>query len=251
MPALSWPDTAEAAAEREAVAAGRLPARYGEPWADAFLGRVARHLRPGMSILDVGSGARPTVPSDQRPAGCTYVGLDVSGDELERAGPGAYAQTVVGDISSELPELAGRFDLVLSWQVLEHVPSLSRALATQRAALVPGGQMVALLSGAFAIYALAARVIPYRISTPLQARLLSIVPEDKFPTHYDGCTDRRLQVLLREGGWSSWEIEPRYKAGGYLRFSRALQRTYLLYEDWAARGPRANLATHYILDAAA
>lgn len=204
-----------------------------------------------MSILDVGSGARPTVPPDQRPADCTYVGLDVSGDELDRAGPAAYQEMVIGDISSELPSLTRRFDLVLSWQVLEHVPSLRGALASQRAALAPGGQMVALLSGAWAIYAIAARIIPYRISTPLQARMLGIEPRDKFPTHYDGCTDRQLRRLLREGGWSSWEIEPRYKAGGYLRFSHVLQSGYLRYEDWAARRPYPNLATHYILEAAA
>ncbi len=52
--------------------------------------------------------------------------------------------------------------------------------------------------------------------------------------------DDRLtsEALLREGGWSSGEIEPRHTAGGYLRFSRALQRTDLLYEDWATRGAR-------------
>src|SRR5215213_4181301 len=37
MPALSWPDTAEAAAERAAVAAGRLPPRYADRWEEAFL----------------------------------------------------------------------------------------------------------------------------------------------------------------------------------------------------------------------
>lgn len=242
-------DTDEAAAERLGVAEGRLPARYGEPWADAFLARIAPHLKPGVCILDVGSGARPTLPLEQRPEGCVYVGLDVSGNELARAGAGAYDETIVGDVSTALPSLAGRFDLAISWQVLEHVSSMRGALATQRAALAPGGRMVALLSGTWAVFALAARVIPYRMSTQLQARLLGIAPEEKFPTRYDGCTDRALRRLLEEGGWASWEIVPRYKAGGYLRFSRALQRLYLVYENWAAYAPRVDLATHYIVDA--
>lgn len=244
-------DTPEAAAERADVAAGRLPERYGTPWQGPFLDRVAAGLHPGCRVLDVGSGARPTVPPEQRPEGCHYVGLDVSAHELDRAEAAAYDERVVGNISSPLPDLAGRFDLVISWQVLEHVPSMRGALATQHRALVPGGRMVAMLSGAWGFHALAARVVPYRISSAAQQRLLGFPAEDKFPTAYDGCSDRGLRKRLREGGWSSWEIAPLYKAGGYLRFARPLQRSYLVYEDWAHHHRRPNLATHYVVDAVA
>jgi SAM-dependent methyltransferase len=185
------------------------------------------------------------------PARCTYIGLDVSGDELRRAEPGAYDDLLVGDICERQPATEGRFDLVISWQVLEHVPSMHRALATTHAALVPGGRMVSMLSGAWAMHAVAARVIPYRVSTWLQARLLGMVPEDKFPTRYDCCTDRSLRKLLATGGWRSWDVVPLYRSGIYLEFSRPLQRAYFAYENWAARGPRANLASHYIVDAIA
>ena len=157
------------------------------------------------------------------PDGCTYAGLDVSGDELRRAAPGAYDEILVGDICERQPATEGRFDLVISWQVLEHVPSMRAALATKHAALVPGGRMVSMLSGAWAMHALAARVIPYRLSTWLQARLLGMTPEDKFPTRYDCCTDGALRKLLDEGGWNSWEVMPLYRSGIYLEFSRPLQ----------------------------
>jgi SAM-dependent methyltransferase len=252
-PSVTWlgADTAEAAAERAAVGAGRLPARYGEPWADAFLAEIAPHLRPGIRILDVGCGARATLAPERRPPGCTYAGLDVSADELARAGDGVYQETIVGDVSTALPGLTGRFDLVISWQALEHVASMRGALATQRDALVPGGTMVAMLSGARAVFALAARAMPYRAGTALQARLLGVAPQDKFPTRYDGCTDRALRELLHDGGWASWTIVPRYKGAGYLRFSRSLQRAYLVYENWAERSGRRDLATHYIVTAVA
>lgn len=238
-------------AVRRAAIGRAFPARYRDPWQEPFWAKALADLRPGARVLDVGSGARPAIPRDRLPEGCTYVGLDVSGDELRRAEVGAYDEILVGDICRKLPSTENRFDLVVSWQVLEHVPSMRGALATQHAALVPGGRMVAMLSGAWAMHALAARVIPYRMSTWLQARLLGMVPEDKFPTRYDCCTDRALRRLLAAEGWSSWDVVPLYRSGIYLEFFRPLLRAYIVYENWAARGPRANLATHYIVDATA
>jgi len=177
--------------------------------------------------------------------------MDISASELARAGTGAYDAIAIGDICTPLPSFAQRFDVVLSWQVLEHVSSMRAALDNQRVALVSGGRMITMLSGSWAIYALAARVIPHRVSTTLQARLLGADARDKFPAHYDNCSDRALRRLLPESGWSSWEIVPYYKAGCYLRFSRPLLRTYLAYENWAERTARANLATHYLVEAVA
>lgn len=244
------PEAQELETEPALVTATWMPARYYEPWKGAFLARAATELRSGIRVLDVGSGARPAIPREQRPEGCFYVGLDISAEELSRAGVDAYDEVIVGDICSGITR-GVIFDLVVSWQVLEHIPSMPAAMAAQHAALVPGGRMLAMLSGAWSVQALAARVIPYRLSTALQARLLNAVAEDKFPTRYDGCTDRALRRILAQGGWRSWEIAPHYRAGNYLCFFPPLQRLYVAYESWAAQGPRVNLATHYIVDAVA
>ena len=248
MPELTWPLSKEALIERREVAAGRLPERYADPWERPFLDLLSEALRPGSRVLDVGSGARPTVPPEQRPDGCHYVGLDASGHELARAPAGSYDETSVGDIVRP-PELGEPFDLVVSWQVLEHVASMRRALESQRRALVPGGHLVAQLSGARAIHAVLSRAVPHRLATALMARLMGESPEDHFPTHYDGCTHTDLQRFLAEGGWSHFRVIDRYKAGGYLRFSRPLQRAYLAYENLIARGGRPDLATHYLIHA--
>ena len=196
-----------------------------------------------------GPGPKPVVPPASRPRGCHYVGLDLSGAELERAGPAAYDERVVADIGQYSAALQSRFDLVISWQVLEHVGSMRAALDAQYRALVDGGRMVAMLSGALGAYALLARVIPYRVSTPIQERLLGIKGADKFPTRYDSCRASRLSALLTERGWRSHEIEALYKGGGYFRFSPALLRLYLRYENAICRAGRHELATHYIIDA--
>ena len=242
-------DTAEAAAERDQVAAGILPHRYGVPWQQPFLDRVSTALRPGVRILDAGSGARPVVPPACRPRGCHYAGLDVSAAELDRAGSAAYDERIVADIGKPSALIENRFDLVVSWQVLEHVASMRAALDVQHRALAAAGRMIAMVSGSLGLYAVLARIIPYRVSTAIQERLLHIDGADKFPTRYDSCRASRLSKLLTQGGWRSHEIVPLYKGGTYFSFSPALMSLYLRYENAIWRADRRELATHYIIDA--
>jgi hypothetical protein len=151
----------------------------------------------------------------------------------------------VSDITDHASELVGSFDLVLTWQALEHVGSMELALENIRAYLRPGGSMVAQISGAFAAFALLARVIPRAVASRAMRRLLDMDPETKFPTRYDGCHPSALEALLSR--WTEHRIVPRYKGGAYFRFSRALERTYLAYENWIARSGHRTLATHYVI----
>lgn len=240
-------DTPESARERAEVAQGVLPARYAEPWAAPFLGSIETTLPEATAILDVGSGASPAIGPTARPAGSEYVGLDISAAELGRAPAGSYDRTVVADVARRLPDLEGAFDLVISWQVLEHVRPLKGVLDNLYAYLRPGGRMVAQLSNTFSIYALISRVVPHRLSSLAMQRLLGADPADKFPAHYDRCYYGALRRLL--DGWSDYEIIPRYKGGAYFRFSRVLLRTYLVYENWTYRNGHRNLATHYVVTA--
>jgi SAM-dependent methyltransferase len=231
----------------ESTRARPLPARYYEDWRAPFYARTAEALSDGAEILDVGSGARPALARHLRPRSCTYVGLDVSAVELERAGDGAYDETQVIDLSERRRELEGRFDLIVSWQVLEHVKPLDAALENLRAYLRPGGLMVAQLSGKFSAYAVVASLVPARLGELASQRLLSRDPETMFATHYDRCYDRALRELLRP--WSEWEIVPRYRGGGYFDFSPALREAYLMYENWICRHGFSSLATHYLIRA--
>lgn len=238
-------DTEEARRERERVAAGELPARYGEPWGRSFFQAAEPALVPGARILDVGGGRDPILPANQRPPGAHYVGLDISASELEAALPGAYDATVTADITDRHRELEDQFDLVLSWQTLEHVASMEQALENIRAYTRTGGRFVGLLSGSRAVFALLARAVPYSIAKAMMKRLMDAEEGEKFPTRYDRCTASELEPLLAR--WTRHEIMPRYKAGAYLRFSRPLERTYLAFEDWAERSGRPDLATHYLV----
>jgi SAM-dependent methyltransferase len=234
--------------ELDDVRAGRLPARYGYRMQDVFLEHLSPLLVEGMTILDVGAGRSPTLAPADRPAGCRYLGLDISASELEAAGPDAYDATYVHDIAEPLPELR-EIDVIISWQVLEHVRSLPSALANLRAMLRSGGTLVAQTSGSFAAFALAARVMPHQVRARVMARYLGHAEEGKFPTSYDHCTASAIRKLL--GGWESSELVPFYRGAPYLSFSRPLQRLYLGYENFIESRARENLATHYLIVATA
>jgi len=224
-----------------------LPSRYREPWRAPFERRLADLIRPGMAILDIGSGRSPTVPLDRRPEGTHYVGLDLSAAELNAAPRGSYDEHWLADVTRHVPALDGRFDLVLSWQVLEHVKPLGPAFDNVRTYLRPGGVLLCQFSGTFSYFGLANRVIPDRLTAWLVDRFTERSCDSVFPAHYDRCWDGALRHILRP--WSAAEIVPRYTGATYLRFLPPAQRLYLAYENWALRTGRRDLATHYIVQA--
>jgi SAM-dependent methyltransferase len=223
-----------------------LPLRYqDEEWQRPFRAAVQEVLTTGCRVLDIGAGRRPTVPAAERPPGCTYVGLDVSPSELAQAPKGAYDETITGDVTVHRAELERCFDIVLCWQVLEHVKPLADALENIRSYLVPSGRFVGQLSGAFSPFGLVNRAVPHGLAVAVLQRLLQRDPDTVFPAYYDKCW---YSALMRLGEpWNSFHIEPRYAGATYFAFAAPLQRMYLHYEEWTIRDAHPNLATHYLL----
>jgi SAM-dependent methyltransferase len=198
-------------------------------------------------VLDVGSGSHCTFPVDRRPSSCHYVGLDLSREELSKAAIGSYDEIWECDIAHRLPQLVDRFDLAVSWQVLEHVRPLEEALENVHSYLRSGGRFVATLSGKFSAFALINQMIPRRFGIVAMQRLLGREPDTVFPAYYDRCWETALVSALDK--WSSVEVVPFFIGATYFSFSRALWRTYLSYEEWIVRRNYSNLATHYLIDA--
>ncbi len=226
---------------------GALPDRYTGSWRSEFDERVYSALRPGIRILDVGAGRSPTVAPELRPPGCHYVGLDLSKSELECAPSGSYDEMVVADIVERVADLEGSFDLLLCFQVLEHVSPLAVAAENLRSYLTPGGRLLAHLSGTFSAFGLINRVIPQRASVLLVHHLLKRPRDEVFPAYYDRCWSSALDRTF--AGWSSAEIVPRWLGAPYFAFFRPLHALYVGYEEWAHLGDRRNLAPYYLVDA--
>ncbi|MGE3961910.1 MAG: class I SAM-dependent methyltransferase [Dehalococcoidia bacterium] len=226
-----------------------LPQRYRELFDAGFQERLRPYLSEGCYVLDVGSGRRPAIPPEERPADCYYVGLDVDGAELELAPLGSYAETWTADITQPLPpELVGRFDIVLSFQAVEHVSAVDSAIAHMGDALRPGGLLVFQTSGAFGVLpALVNRVVPRRLALGLLARLTGRDPATVFPAVYDRCWASALESDLRS--WDSPQVTPLFFGGFYLLSAPYLLWPYLAWEELTKRARWKNLATHYLVSA--
>jgi SAM-dependent methyltransferase len=243
-PMVAFPETES---NRNEVSLPTLPARYQEPWEAPFQQRLTNLLRPGQTILDVGAGRKPTLSPDRRPKDCTYVGLDISADELAAAPVGSYDETWVADVTERVSGLEGRFDIVVSWQVLEHVRPLEAAFDNFYAYLRPGGHFVGQFSGMYSYFGLANRLIPHRLTAWLVDRFTERSSNSVFPAHYHRCRESALRSILAP--WARADIVPRFTGAPYLRSFPPAQWVYLLYEDWAMRSAHPDLATHYIVEA--
>src|SRR5215218_1572274 len=129
-----------------------LPPRYLFDWRAPFDHAIEARLAPGITVLDIGSGRNPAVALSSRPDDVTYIGLDVSSDELSAAEPGSYDEHVVVDAARLYEPLRGRADLAVSWQVLEHVRDLRATIDNIGAYLKPGGVFISLFSGSFSAF---------------------------------------------------------------------------------------------------
>lgn len=230
------------ASSRWVEAVRQLPPRYRAPWKEQFQRMVLNYCRPGSDLLDVGSGRDPTLPADVR-SDVRYSGLDISATELAAAPTGSYNEAIVADVEIFIPALVGRFDLIVSWQVLEHVRDMERTLTNLHQYLRPNGVMVLQLSGGRSLFALANRLVPTRVAMIGLERLLGRSARTVFPAYYDRCTETALRRLMRR--WASVEIEPLYVGASYLSFWRPAMRLYVAYEDWIIKSNRSDFATHY------
>jgi SAM-dependent methyltransferase len=105
----------------------------------AFAARLSR----GKRILDAACGAGYG-SAELAQAGQWVVGLDVSGDAVAHARAHYARPNLAFEQASccELPHRDGAFDLVVAFEVIEHLEDWRGMLAEARRVLAPGGQFI-------------------------------------------------------------------------------------------------------------
>jgi SAM-dependent methyltransferase len=174
-------------------------------------------LRPGLRILDVGGGKHPAISlQTKKELGLYIVGLDISETELAQAPHGAYDALVVGDVAAV--SIPGKYDLVFSRAVLEHVADPAAAIANLAGALVPGGVMAHVMPCRNAPFAILNRWLGNRVARRL---LFAVFPEKQidsgFPAYYRDCTPAGLSRACGECGLEVVKVMPYYNSN-YMSF---------------------------------
>ncbi len=169
-------------------------------------------LAPGLRVLDVGGGKYPAIsPQIKREMDLHVVGLDISETELTQAPAGAYDSVIVGDIGRV--HIPGKYDLVFSRTLLEHVADTPAAIANLAGALMPNGLMAHVVPCRNAPFAILNRALGNRLGRRV---LFAVFPEKKansgFRAYYRDCTPARLSRLCRDSGLDVVQVIPYYNS---------------------------------------
>lgn len=211
-------------------------------WVEETIEELSVH-----AVCEVGGGAKPLLDGRAVAArGLDYVVADRSPSELGKA-RGAHAR-VVADLGQEGFEPFGRFDLVCSRMVLEHVRNPRRFHENVWSLLRPGGVALHFFSTLYDVPFLLNRVLPENVvDRLLRAAQPNRQPDGdaaKFPALYRWCrgpTARQLRRLESTG----FEVERYVGFFGHSYLARVppLQRLEDRWADLFLRHPTPWLTT--------
>ncbi|MGR8930435.1 MAG: class I SAM-dependent methyltransferase [Gammaproteobacteria bacterium] len=147
-------------------------------------------------VLEAGCGSmtRIKLPEDR-----TLAGIDISARQLERNT--LLSEKIQGDIQNH--EWNGpSFDLIVCWDVIEHLDDPSSALRNLASALKPGGAMVLAFPHYWSLKGLITKATPFHIHAWFY-RLLGDTRRfeelDQFPTPFRlAISPSKLQALMQE-----------------------------------------------------
>jgi len=164
-------------------------------------------------IIELGAGRRPSFQLSQMPSTVsTYTVNDISQEELSCAPDGYH--TACFDVSGDATKFSGRFDVVFSRFLAEHV-SDGRALHKNAFNILkPGGVafhlIPTLFASPFVLNLFVPEAVTHRLLTSLFPERKSISP--KFPAFYSYCRgdSKKMRSMFQDIGYSSVNIRNFY-----------------------------------------
>jgi SAM-dependent methyltransferase len=160
--------------------------------------------QPAPTVLEAGCGSTSHLPL---PADAHLVGIDISENQLRR--DTRLHERILGDLCTHrLPR--DRFDLVVCWDVLEHLPEPVGALRSMFSSVKPGGLLVVAMPNLWSLKGMATKLTPFAVHRAFYRYVIGDrrPPSefDQFPTYLRmSAAPRRVLQLAVEHGF-----EPRY-----------------------------------------
>jgi SAM-dependent methyltransferase len=177
------------------------------------LRNAGRRQDGGIRLLEVGGGRGPQLtPAQAEDLGVVLTVNDIDARELSLA-PAGFATArfdIAGDVD---PGLFGKFDLIFSRMVFEHVKNAPRAWRNIRALLAPGGVALAFHPTLYSPPFVLNWLMPEGVSARLLKRFFPWRHDGdypKFPARYEMCfaAASRVAPALRDAGFSEVLIAP-------------------------------------------
>ena len=132
------------------------PAGEADPRAELqdVIDRLVANEKP-ITVLEAGCGSATHIRLSDH---ARIVGIDNSEDQLAR---NSYvSQKIVGDVQTHEFEEGG-FDLIMCWDVLEHLPHSEKALRSFARAAKPGGVIPLVLPNVYSLKGLITKFTPH------------------------------------------------------------------------------------------
>lgn len=166
-------------------------------------------------LLEIGGGRDPAFAGAAKGAGLDLVVNDIDAGELARlpAGTETACFDVAGDLSRR-PELAGRFDIVASRMVFEHIHDVAAAWRNVHRILRPGGVGLAFFPTLYAWPFLVNHLLPDDLARRIVETFFPARAAEGdnpvFPPVYDWCfgSETKLRRMLDPIGFSEIVVIP-------------------------------------------
>jgi SAM-dependent methyltransferase len=207
---------------------------HGRGWKGAFRRYeelLESLVKPPSVVLDVGCGRGFPAADLLLRLGAEVHGLDPMADPA--AAP--PKTTVRSGLADAIPYPDGKFDLLTSRSVLEHLQEPARAFREFRRVLKPGGHLAFLVPNRYDYVSIAASLIPNSLHASIMRRLEGRDEHNTFPTYYRANSVRQIACLAARTGFEVVRLEYLNHYPYLLTFSPLLCRAGIAYDELIGR----------------
>lgn len=208
---------------------GMLPAKFQQDGNEDYRENlVPLYLRHGLRLYEVGGGKSPLIDADVKQSYALHIiGIDIDQEELDRAQPGLYDETICADITTFQGQ--GDGDMIICQTLLEHVQDTEATIGAIAGILKPGGMALLFVPSRNALFARLNILLPHDLKRRI---LFGIYPEravkQGFRAYYHRCTPRAMVQIASSLGLAVKELRT-YYISHYFYFCFPL---HLLWRLW-------------------
>lgn len=226
-----------------------FPAAFDE-YLETLQGLVAKY--PHAKILELGGGRQPSFALSQMPSNISsYTVNDI--DPAELALTSDDYDKACFDVTGDVSEFAGQFDVVFSRTLIEHVKDGRKMHRNVLSLLKPGGVAFHMAPTLYAPPFVVNKLLPEQLS---QQVLYALFPnrgeeKSKFPAYYSWCFGNRnkMKRMLDETGYSETHIRTFYGHGYFEKVPviRAIDSAFsamFAKNDWSTFGSYAHIIAY-------